>query len=105
MGFQVTAGYLVEYRRGERPSVGHADLSSTEIYTHVAIRAEGVFSLAAGVGLPGTHDQGKTETLSKTRVWGFGEKTLPCFRATTELNAELHLRMQSLVGKPCQDQH
>jgi hypothetical protein len=46
----------------------------------VAIRAEGVFSLAAGVGLPGTHEQGKTETLSKTRVWGFGEKKLPCFR-------------------------
>ena len=49
---------------------------------------EGASSLAAAVALFGTHDQGKNETLSKTRVWGFGEKMLPCFRATTELSAE-----------------
>ena len=47
---------------------------------------EEIFSLAAAAGLLGTHVEGKAETLSKTRVWGFGEKMLPCFRATWQLS-------------------
>ena len=48
--------------------------------------AEEIFSLAAAGGLLGTHVEGKTETLSKTRVWGLGEKILACIGATTELS-------------------
>ena len=47
---------------------------------------EEIFSLAAAVALLGTHVEGKAETLSKTRVWGFGEKILLCIGATTELS-------------------
>jgi len=47
---------------------------------------EEIFSLAAARGLLGTHVEGKTETLSKTRVWGFGEKMLPDIRATWQLS-------------------
>jgi RHS repeat-associated protein len=42
--------------------------------------AEEIFSLAAA------RVEGKTETLSKTRVWGFGEKILPVIRATWQLS-------------------
>ena len=33
-----------------------------------------------------TRVEGKTETLSKTRVWGFGEKIRPCIGATWQLS-------------------
>jgi YD repeat-containing protein len=36
--------------------------------------------------LLGTHDQAKNKTLSKTRVWGFGEKIVPCIGATWQLS-------------------
>src|ERR1700728_2107724 len=47
---------------------------------------EEIFSLAAAVALLGTHVEGKAETLSKTRVWGFGEIIVLCIGATTELS-------------------
>jgi hypothetical protein len=65
----------------------------------VAIRAEGVFSLAAGVGLPGLTTKGKTETLSKTRFWGFGEKKLPSFQDNDRAKRRTALRMQKSSWK------
>ncbi len=47
---------------------------------------EGASSLAAARRLLETHIEGKTETLSKTRGWGFREKILPDIGATWQLS-------------------
>jgi RHS repeat-associated protein len=61
--------------------------------------AKEMFVSSAAVCLLGTRVEGDEETLSKTRVWGFGEKIPPCIGATTELTQNTRWRCEKSSWK------
>ena len=62
----------------------------------VLFGGQDVLPLAAGLTSSYSCD---ADTLSKTRVWGSREKTLPCFSATTQLNQNSRRGCENSSGK------